>query len=268
MRFPPRRRIRLDSEAFIVAAEEAATAAGHVIRPWFRAGIPATQKPDASPVTIADREAERAIRAVLTKHFPDHGRLGEEEGLENAASGLRWVFDPIDGTRAFITGRPTFGTLIALLEDEVPILGVIDQPITGERWVGVRGSATRFSGALGGTAGTRRGVELADAELSSTGPGYFDAGEYARFTNLSREVKRVYWGGDCYAYGLLALGQIDIVAEAKLKVWDWAALVPVIEGAGGSLTDWHGRPLRAGGDGTALALGDPSLLGPVVAALR
>jgi len=194
--------------------------------------------------------------------------LGEEEGLENPTASLRWVFDPIDGTRAFITGRPQWGTLIALLEDEIPILGLIDQPVTGERWLGVRDRPTSFTGRFGGAAGTRRGLGLDAAELSCTAPEIFRPTEHARFKNLARQVKRITWGGDCYAYGLLALGQIDIVAEATLKIWDWAALLPIIEGAGGSLTDWQGQPLRAAGDGTALALGDPALLQSVVSALR
>ncbi len=238
-----------------------------MIRPWFRARVEAVQKSDASPVTVADRAAEAAIRGVLAGLFPDHGLLGEEDGLENSGAGLRWVFDPIDGTRAFITGRPSFGTLIALLADGVPVVGVIDQPITGERWVGARGRKTAFHGKFGGVAGTRRGIGLGEAELSCTSPEIFPPGDLERFRQLSQRVKRVSWGGDCYAYGLLALGQIDVIAEATLNVWDWAALVPVIAGAGGSMTDWEGQPLRADGDGRALALGDPVLLEQAVAAL-
>ena len=177
------------------------------------------------------------------------------------------MFDPIDGTRAFITGRPTFGTLIALMDGDKPVLGLIDQPITGERWLGVQGQPTRFTGPLGGTAGTRRGIALADAELSATAPEIFGT-DLPRFHQLAARVKRTSWGGDCYAYGLLALGQIDVIAEATLKVWDWAALVPVIEGVGGSMTDWNGNPLHADGDGKALAVGDPGLVKDVVAALR
>ncbi len=243
-----------------------------MIRPWFRAGVEAVQKSDQSPVTIADRAAEAAIRTVIAAHFPDHAFLGEEDGLQQADSACEsafcWVCDPIDGTRAFLTGRPSFGTLIALLENGVPILGLIDQPITGERWLGVRGRPTRFTGPLGGQVGTRRGTALAQAELSCTAPEIFEADDTPRFAQLARRVKRVSWGGDCYAYGLLALGQIDVIAEATLKIWDWAALVPVIEGAGGSLTDWRGRPLSANSDGHALALGNPALLPEAVAALN
>jgi histidinol phosphatase-like enzyme (inositol monophosphatase family) len=252
----------------VAAAEAAADVAGAVVRPFFRAGVAADLKADRSPVTIADRTAEQAMRAVLGERFPEHGVLGEEFGLDRPEARLRWVLDPIDGTRAFITGRPTFGTLIALLDEDRPILGVIDQPVTGERWVGVAGQATVFRGPLGGRIGCRPCSDLAAAELSCTSPGMFDAADTVRWDRLSAAVRRNYWGGDCYAYGLLALGQIDIVAEADMKLWDWAALVVVIEGAGGRVTDWSGQPLRVGGDGRVLAVGDLTLLPQVVALLN
>ena len=179
------------------------------------------------------------------------------------------MLDPVDGTRAFITGRPSFGVLVALLEDGVPVLGLIDQPITGERWIGVAGAATRFlSRTLPGIPRTRDCRHLADAELSCTSPEMLDPVAEPRWRGLRAKVKRASWGGDCYAYGLLALGQIDIIAECGMQPWDWAALVPVIEGAGGRITDWQGRALRQDGDGTVLAVGDPALLGPAVRALE
>ena len=166
-----------------------------------------------------------------------------------------------DGTRAFITGRLTFGTLIALLDGNTPVLGIIDQPITGERWIGVAGRRTVFQGAHG-TVGCRPCPALRQAELSCTSPAIFDHEEAAVFAQLQAAAGRTSWGGDCYAYGLLALGQVDVIAEAGMKVWDWAALVPVIEGAGGQVRDWAGQPLHPDGDGHVLALGDPALLGP------
>jgi myo-inositol-1(or 4)-monophosphatase len=244
----------------VAAAELAADAAGAVIRPYFRGGLAADLKGDSSPVTEADRGAEQAMRAVLARHFPDHGILGEEYGLERAASRLRWVLDPIDGTRAFITGRPVFGTLVALLDGDTPVVGVIDQPVTGERWIGARGRPTRFRGRFGGAVGCRPCATLAQAELSCTSPQMFRAGDLPRWQRLSDAAGRTSFGGDCYAYGLLALGQIDVIVEADLKIWDWAALQPVIEGAGGSLTDWHGHRMRPDGDGRALAVGDMALL--------
>ena len=256
-----------DLAPLVRVAAAAADAAGAVIRPFFRAGVAADAKSDDSPVTIADRNAEIAARAVIREACPDHGVLGEEFGLDNASALLRWVLDPIDGTRAFITGRPTFGTLIALLADGVPVIGIIDQPVTGERWIGVRGEATRFSGPYGGRAGTRRCAGLAAAELSCTSVEMFEADDVAPWSRLNRAVRRTSYGGDCYAYGLLALGQIDIIAESTMKLWDWAALVPVIEGAGGVIGDWQGRPLTPDSDGHVLALGDPALRAAALACL-
>jgi len=255
------------SPARLAAALAAADVAGAVIRPFFRAGLPTEIKSDSSPVTIADRSAEQAMRAVLSERCPQDGIMGEEHGLDRPEGRLRWVLDPIDGTRAFITGRPVFGTLIGLLDGDEPILGVIDQPITGERWVGVRGEPTRFTGPLGGRIGARACAAVAQAELSCTDPAMF-GGDLAPWHRLGAAVGRVSYGGDCYAYGLLALGQIDIIAEASLKVWDWAALVPVVEGAGGRMTDWTGAKLRPDGDGRAVAVGDPALLPQVLAVLR
>ncbi|HTB47744.1 MAG TPA: inositol monophosphatase family protein [Acetobacteraceae bacterium] len=257
-----------EMDRLVAAAEAAADVAGAVVRPFFRAGLAADLKADRSPVTIADRAAEQAMRAVLSERFPEHGVLGEEFGLDRPEARMRWVLDPIDGTRAFITGRPTFGTLVALLDGGRPILGVIDQPVTRERWVGAAGRRTRFSGMLGGRAECRPCPMLADAELSCTSPEMMAGDAWPRWQRLAAAARRNYWGGDCYAYGLLALGQIDVVAERDMKLWDWAALVPVVDGAGGRVTDWAGAPLRTDGDGTVLAVGDPALLAPAVALLN
>ena len=254
-------------ESWLAAAEAAADVAGCVVRPFFRTPLAASEKADASPVTIADRSAEQAMRAVLAGRLPDHGILGEEFGLDRPEARLRWVLDPVDGTRAFITGRPSFGVLVALLDGGVPVLGVIDQPITGERWIGVVGQPTRFvSRSLPGTPRTRTCASLGEAELSCTSPDLL-ADREPRWRGLRGRVRRVSWGGDCYAYGLLALGQIDVIAECGMQPWDWSALVPVVEGAGGRMTDWQGEPLRQDGDGTVLAVGDAALLAPAVQAL-
>ena len=192
----------------VAAAEAAADVAGAVIRPFYRAGVAADSKADASPVTVADRTAEQAMRAVLSQRFPEHGIQGEEFGLDRPDSRLRWVLDPVDGTRAFITGRPTFGTLVALLDGDTPVLGVIDQPITGERWVGVAGAPTRFRGAFG-QAGCRPCPALDGAELSCTAPEIFAPSQQQAWRKLAAATRRTSWGGDCYAYGLLALGAVD-----------------------------------------------------------
>ena len=245
-------------EDFIRAAEAAADVAAAAIRPFFRSHLSVERKSDASPVTIADRAAELAMRGLLSQMFPSHSVFGEEFGEHNPGQRYRWVLDPVDGTRAFVTGRPQFGTLIALLDGDRPIVGIIDQPITGERWIGAHGLATRFRGAYGHPA-TRPCATLAEAELSCTSPAMFGP-DLPRWEKLRDATKRVTYGGDCYAYGLLALGQIDVIAEATMQPWDWAALVPIIEGAGGSITDWQGRALTPSGDGRVLALGDASLL--------
>ncbi|HQT88979.1 MAG TPA: inositol monophosphatase family protein [Acidiphilium sp.] len=250
---------------FAAAAEAAADEAGAVIRRYFRASIDVDVKEDQSPVTLADRGAEAAIRAVLAAHYPTHGLVGEELGGTRQGR-FTWLIDPIDGTRAFITGRASFATLIALMDEETPILGLIDQPITGERWLAYSGKL-QFTGAFGGRPRCRSLDALAQAELSCTSPDMFDAAQNQRFRGLAGSCRRVTYGGDAYAYGLLALGQIDVIAESGLKPWDWAALVPVVEAAGGTITDWAGAPLSLTGDGSVLAVGDPALLAACVSSL-
>ena len=252
---------------FLTVAEEAADLAGRAIRPLFRSALLVEAKGDASPVTEADRAAERAIRDLLAARLPGHGVIGEEYGEDRPDAEWAWVLDPIDGTRAFVTGRPMFGTLIALLHRGVPVLGLIDQPVTGERWIGVAGQPTRLRSPIGGVAGCRPCATLAEAELSCTSPDMFDAATAPRFAALKAAARRTTWGGDCVAYGLLSIGMVDVVVDAGMQPWDWAALVPVIEGAGGRCTDWAGRPLRLDSDGTVLAVGDPALLPAASASL-
>jgi len=223
-------------------------------------------KDDRTPVTEIDVAAERAIRAAIAERSPDDGVLGEEGGSTPSVNGRTWVLDPIDGTVSFIAGRPIFGTLIALLVDGWPVLGVIDQPILGERWIGASGRETTFNGRQ---ARTRPCRELSDAMLATTGPQYFDDHQGEHFMALAARTdhKRMMMGGDCYNYGLLASGHIDLVCEAGLKLHDWAALVPVVEGAGGTMCDWNGEPLNIDSDGHVLAIGDPARLEDVVEAM-
>lgn len=249
--------------SLIAALHAAADAARVETLAHFRtAGLEADTKETArfDPVTVADRAAERAMTEVLARMRPQDAVLGEEYGATPGTSGLTWVLDPIDGTRAFVTGRPLFGTLIGLLHKGVPVLGVIDQPATRERWIGLSGQPTEFRSEFGGTPRCRPCATLAEAELSCTSPDMFDAETAPRFAAAKDAARRTTWGGDCYAYGLLALGLVDAVVDATMKPWDWAALVPVIEGAGGRCTDWAGRPLRLDSDGTVLAVGDRALL--------
>jgi inositol-phosphate phosphatase / L-galactose 1-phosphate phosphatase / histidinol-phosphatase len=237
----------------IALAHALADAAGAAIRPWFRRPFLVETKEDFSPVTIADREAEAAIRALLAEHRPHDGVIGEEYGEDRPDAARVWVLDPIDGTRAFVAGRPLFGTLIALMEDGVPVLGVIDQCIIGDRWVGGVGHPTTLNGER---AHVRACAGLSSARLGTTGPFLFDAVDLPRVDALRQEVLDSLFGGDCHNYGLLASGHLDLVVESWLKIHDWAALVPVIEGAGGVMTDWAGAPLRRGSDGRVVAAGD------------
>lgn len=254
------------SDADIALALRLADAAGEAVRPHFRSGLASERKGDATPVTLADRAAEEAMRRILKAEVPRDTVIGEEFGATAGSSGRSWVLDPIDGTASFLVGRPIFGTLIALVVEGWPVLGVIDQPILRERWVGAAGRPTTFNGA---PARTRACRELSDATLATTGPQYFDDHDGAHFMALAARTdhKRMVMGGDCYNYALLASGHLDLVCEAGLKLHDWAALVPVIEGAGGTMCDWNGDPLHAGSEGRVLALGDPARLEDAVEAL-
>ncbi len=238
---------------YLALANRLADASGAVIRPYFRSAIPVDQKPDRSPVTVADREAEAAMRNLIEAAFPGHGIIGEEMPARNEGAGLTWVLDPIDGTKSFITGKPVFGTLIALLAGDSPILGIIDQPITGERWIGALGHPTTLNGS---TVRVRPCPDLAQAALDCTTPAMFDGSDAAAFETLRKKAGLVRFGMDCYAYAVLATGFVDLVVEAHMQLYDFAALIPVIEGAGGVITDWQGRTLAPGSDGRILAAGD------------
>jgi len=242
--------------SYVALAERLADAAGPVIARHFRTRVEIDDKADDSPVTIADRQAEERMRAILEAEVPDHGILGEEYGTVRIDAEWVWVLDPIDGTRAFITGLPVFGTLIGLCHRGRPVLGVIDQPIMRERWLGHAGAQSTLNGQ---PIATRACASLANAYLYSTAPGMFPDSLAPRHRRLADSVKSLRWGGDCYAYGLCAAGHIDLVVEATLKPYDYAALSPVIEGAGGICTDWAGKPLDLGSDGTIVAAGDARL---------
>ncbi|MBX9797519.1 histidinol-phosphatase [Sphingomonas sp.] len=252
------------TDAEITLAQALADAAGAVIRPYFRNAHGLETKSDQSPVTLADREAEAAMRRLIEARFPDDAIIGEEYGTRPGRSGRAWVLDPIDGTRAFIAGRPIFGTLIALVVEGWPMLGVIDQPILKERWLGVTGRTTLFNGT---PAETRPCPALAEALLATTSPALFDDHQLHAFEHLDGQVRSTLLGGDCYNYGTVASGHLDIVVEAGLKLHDFAALVPVVEGAGGRLCDWAGDPLTENSRGEVIAAGDPARIDDIVEAL-
>jgi len=242
-----------------------ADAAGEVIRRYFRTGaVEVIDKADDSPVTIADREAEGVMRGLIGAAFPDHGIFGEEYGVERPDAEFVWVLDPIDGTKSFISGVPLFGTLIALLHQGRPVLGILDQPISRERWVGIEGRPTTLNGT---PISTRSCAAIAQATVFSTAPDMFHGADIAAFGRVSAAAKLTRFGSDCYAYGLLAAGFIDVVVEASLKPYDYCAHVPIITGAGGSLTDWQGQPLGLASDGRIIACGDRHLAESVRALL-
>ena len=240
----------------VALANSLADAARPIAARYFRTPVTVDDKSDRSPVTIADREAETAMRTLLAKQVPAHGVFGEEHGAERTDAEYVWVLDPIDGTKAFITGLPIFGTLIALLHRGVPVLGVIDQPILKERWIGAAGRPSTLNGQ---PIKVRACASLDKAYMYSTAPLMFPGPIAKRHESLAEQVKLFRWGGDCYAYGLLAAGHVDLVVENSLKLYDFAALVPVIKGAGGLITDWKGRELDMHSDGSVLAAGDPTI---------
>jgi histidinol phosphatase-like enzyme (inositol monophosphatase family) len=245
----------IDFAAFV---DELATSSGEAILPFFRTSLGVEDKGSAvgfDPVTAADRAAENTMRALIKGNFPEHGIVGEEYGNERTNAEFVWVLDPIDGTKSFITGRPLFGTLIALAHRGRPVLGLIDQSILQERWVGLAGEGAAHNGR---PIQVRPCPRLEDAVLFATSPRLFRAGaETAAFERVAERVRLPMFGGDCYAYGLLAMGFADLVVESGLQPYDFMALVPVIEGAGGSITDWQGQPLDLASSGQVIAGGDP-----------
>jgi histidinol phosphatase-like enzyme (inositol monophosphatase family) len=244
-------------QAFVPLAEEMAAAAGEVVRRYFRTALDVQDKPDDTPVTKADREAEARIREIIVGRHPDHGVVGEEQGSDRPEAEYVWVLDPIDGTKKFITGNPLFGTLIALLHEGRPVLGVIDMPMLGERWIGAAGRATRFEDRQGARdVRVRPCAELAGAVLSATTPHMFGKAEFPAFERVRRAARTVLYGGDCFAYGALASGHLDLVVEADMDAYDFMALVPVVTGAGGVMTDWTGGALGLEADGRVIAAGD------------
>ncbi len=219
-----------------------ADAAGTVIREHFRTPFDIISKADESPVTVADRGAEAAMRALIEEHYPGHGIYGEEYGIRNPDARHVWVLDPIDGTRAFVTGLPIFGTLIALADEGNPVLGVLDQPIMKERWLGAVGQGAFLNGT---PVKTRPCSALDQAALYMTSPDQLTTpAQTAAFQGLYESVRERRYGGDCYSTGLLASGLIDLHVEIGLQPYDYMALAPIIEAAGGVATTWDGKPLH------------------------
>ncbi len=237
-------------ERVTALAHHMADRAADILRCYFRAPVMIDRKDDASPVTRADREAEAAMRALIEANYPDHGIVGEELGNVRESSPYQWVLDPVDGTRGFIGGYPLFTTLIALLHNNVPILGIINQPIMQERWVGIAGipSTRNFK-----YSSTRNCQKIDDAVIATTSTDYFTSAQAGKFAAMRKQAANAILGGDAYAYAMLSSGYIDVVVDAGLKPYDFCALKPVVEGAGGVITDWAGKPLTLSSDGCVVA---------------
>jgi len=227
-----------------------------IIHQWFRQLPDVERKEDASPVTIADKGVEASIREAISKTFPTHSIIGEEEGSASGSSDFTWVIDPIDGTRAFSCGNPLFGTLIAVLHEQKPVIGVIDLPMLDATWIGIHGKATHLNGNPVRVAET---CHLADARIATTSASAL-AEDYPRFEKLNEAARVTSYGGDCANYAHLAAGWCDLVAETHLKTYDIMATIPVIEGAGGIVSQWDGSAITLDNyDGTALASTSHSL---------
>lgn len=247
-------------QSLIDFAETLADSARAIIRPYYRQAFSIERKADATPVTAVDRAVERALRDAISARFPDHGVVGEEFGPHQAEADYLWVLDPIDGTKRFVAGSPQFGSLIALLQGGRPVIGIIEMPALAERWVGVVGRTTRFTSPNGtDECRTAMGRPLAEAVLSASSPHMFPEGDFAAFERVRKAVHYPLYGCDCFAYGLLANGGLDLVIESTMAFYDFASLVPVVQGAGGVITDWNGAPLGQHSDGRVLAAGDAEL---------
>lgn len=262
-----------DLSALLAFAHRLADAAAQETVPLFRAALEIDNKlgeDGFDPVTHADRNAEAAMRALIGQEFPEHGILGEEfDDKQPSGSGddFCWVIDPIDGTRAFISGMASWGTLIGLSQNGVPVLGIMDQPYVCERFCAMRGGPALHARAGKSTPITTRACPtLEQATAVTTGPEFLvSPGASAAWGEISASTRLIRYGGDCYNYALLAAGFVDIVIEEGLKPYDIQALIPIVEQAGGVVTDWQGGPAHEGGQ--VVACGDAGLHAELVSLL-
>lgn len=252
-----------DNNEIMATLEAALARAGEICRRYFRRPVAIDTKPDATPVTLADREAEVAIRDLIGARFPDHAIYGEEQG-RSAGSGGTWVIDPIDGTQSFILGNPLFGCLVGFVRAGVVEAGGLAMPALGETWLAAPGLPTRCNGK---PVGVSDRSALADASLLSTSPEMFDTAERAAYDAVAARVRYRRFGGDCYNYAMLAGGWSDLVIETALKPFDILPLVPIIEQAGGVVSDWSGRPLGLDSGPRVIAAATPALHAEALAIL-
>ncbi len=237
-------------------AKQMADEAGKIALGYYRQDFEIISKEDESPVTLADRNIELKIREILKERRPEDGILGEEFGAVQSRNGYTWVIDPIDGTKSFTIGRPTFGTLIGLCRDGVPVLGIIDQAVSKERWIGIEGEPTTFNGK---PVRTRKCPDLKNAVFGTGSPSQISENDPERFDRFNAACRYTVYQGDCYFYGLMANGAVDVLVEEMLGTYDYIALAPVIEGAGGIITDWAGAKLTLSSGSNVIAVGDPQL---------
>lgn len=253
-----------DLPAALALAGELADVARAISRQHFRTPLDVESKGDGSPVTIADRGIETRMRQMIRAAFPGHAIRGEEFAAEGSGE-FAWVLDPIDGTKSFVTGFPLFGSLVALTQDGRPVLGVIEAPALAERWVGCEGRSTLFNGQ---PVKTRACRSVAEAVIYTTTPETFNERELPLFRALAQRAALRRYGGDCYLYGMLAGGHCDLVIEVQLKPHDFMAVVPVVQGAGGFMSDWQGNPLTFASDGRVVAAGSEALWHQALEELR
>jgi inositol-phosphate phosphatase/L-galactose 1-phosphate phosphatase/histidinol-phosphatase len=255
-----------DYEKYFAAFfQQAADIASEVTLKYFRKQIPIDDKEDKSPVTQADREIEQRLRDLIGKQFPTHGIVGEEFGAANENAEFVWVIDPIDGTRAFMTGKPLFGTIIGLMHNGKPIVGCIDQAFTKERWFGISDQYATQNGTRIHVSLPRK---LENARLYTGSPDMFRGDNFNAYLALCRAVKWPQYGCDCYAYGLLAMGWADLVVEQDLKIYDVAGIIPIITGAGGYVSDWNLNTVGMDFDGHIIAASSEKLIDQAVGILR
>lgn len=234
-------------------AHRLADASGSMLRAAAMLPPDAGLKSDASYVTNTDKAIELRLRELIEAEYPDHGIFGEEFGNVNIGAEFVWVLDPIDGTAAFVAGIPVYGTLIGLARGGRPYVGIIDHPITNDRWAGVAGLMAERNGS---PIRTRPCLELKTALATCSNPDFMNAGELERFTRLRRQLQYVQYGGSCYAYGVLASGRTDLAVDSGLDAFDVIASIAIIEGAGGSASDWQGKSIALGWRGQIIAAGD------------
>lgn len=252
------------SASIVAAVRDALEVAGTIALRYFRRPVAVDIKADSSPVTLADREAEQAIRDLLAARFPEHGIYGEEQGRTDGSGGT-WVIDPIDGTKSFLLGNPLFGCLVGFVEAGRVRAGGLAMPALAETWLAADGMPTQLNGK---PVGTRACTELQNASLLTSSPDFFDADELPRFEAVSKQVRFRRFGGDCYTYAMLAGGWCDLVIESSLYPFDILPLVPIIEQAGGIVSDWQGNSLGLDSGGQVIAASTPVLHAAAISILN